>query len=221
MEDNDNEQQSTTVKKETLSVADIICEFLEISINLILYIRGVYPDGIFRKCQKYGIAVMMSCHPQLNEYIKDVLIGIRSLILAGNVERVNLHINSKEDTPIERFVFELQFFELGGIQMPSQSQGIEQYLRDLLLKINACDALLKPLPTKSDDCTFAVTVQTKQSVASDMINFEHFEGFPWVHANKDDKGISIEQPTIMPLKSCVTDLFHLQCFVEENAKFAK
>eukprot|EP00112_Aurelia_sp_Birch-Aquarium-sp1_P015427 Seg3414.2 transcript_id=Seg3414.2/GoldUCD/mRNA.D3Y31 product="Mitotic spindle assembly checkpoint protein MAD2B" protein_id=Seg3414.2/GoldUCD/D3Y31 len=221
MEDNDNEQQSTTVKRETSSVADIICEFLEISINLILYIRGVYPDGIFRKCQKYGIAAMMSCHPELNMYIKDVLIGIRSLILAGNVERVNLHINTKDDTPIERFVFELQFFEHGGTQISSHIQGIEQYLRDLLLKINACDALLKPLPKSSDDCTFAVTVETKQSVANDMVNFEHFEGFPWVNANKDDKGISIEQSTIMPLKSCVTNLFHLQCFVEENAKFPK
>ena len=220
MEDNDNGLQSATVKQEASLVADIICEFLEISINLILYVRGIYPDGIFRKCQKYGIAVMMSCHPDLNEYIKDVLIGIRSFILAGNVERVNLHINTKEDATIERFVFEIQFFEHGGTQISPHSQGTEQYLRDFLLKINACDALLKPLPM-SDDHTFALTVQTKESAANDMVNFEHFEGFPWVHVNKEDKGINIEQPMIMPLKSCVTDLFHLQCFIEENAKFCK
>lgn len=41
-------------------IGDVLLEFMEVSINLILYTRNIYPDGIFKKCQKYGISVMVS-----------------------------------------------------------------------------------------------------------------------------------------------------------------
>lgn len=88
-------------------VADILCEFLEVAIHLILYVREVYPSGIFQKRKKYNVPVQvqrkwsnkknvwlfthynvflflclfqMSCHPELNQYIQDTLHCIKPLI---------------------------------------------------------------------------------------------------------------------------------------------
>lgn len=40
-------------------VADILCEFLEVAIHLILYVREVYPSGIFQKRKKYNVPVQV------------------------------------------------------------------------------------------------------------------------------------------------------------------
>ena len=45
---------------ENLNVADVVMEFLEVLINMVLYVRNIYPDGIFKKYQKYNMAVMVS-----------------------------------------------------------------------------------------------------------------------------------------------------------------
>lgn len=42
-----------------LVVADILCEFLEVAIHLILYVREVYPSGIFQKRKKYNVPVQV------------------------------------------------------------------------------------------------------------------------------------------------------------------
>lgn len=41
-------------------VADILCEFLEVAIHLILYVREVYPSGIFQKRKKYNVPVQVN-----------------------------------------------------------------------------------------------------------------------------------------------------------------
>lgn len=43
----------------TSVVADILCEFLEVAIHLILYVREVYPSGIFQKRKKYNVPVQV------------------------------------------------------------------------------------------------------------------------------------------------------------------
>lgn len=40
-------------------VADILCEFLEVAIHLILYVREVYPSGVFQKRKKYNVPVQV------------------------------------------------------------------------------------------------------------------------------------------------------------------
>lgn len=42
-----------------LVAADILCEFLEVAIHLILYVREVYPSGIFQKRKKYNVPVQV------------------------------------------------------------------------------------------------------------------------------------------------------------------
>lgn len=38
----------------------MLCEFLEVAVHLILYVREVYPVGIFQKRKKYNVPVQVS-----------------------------------------------------------------------------------------------------------------------------------------------------------------
>ena len=212
-----NMQAQTEVVKRT-SIAEVICEFLEVAFHLILYNRSLYPDGIFKKCRKYNVAVMMSCHPDLNNYLKDVMTGISSLISLGQVERVTLQIVSNDERPLERYIFELSIFQDAVGSKEIENASLEQQLRNLLLKILTSDAILKPLPT---DCSFVVTVQTKESVANEFVHCEHFDGFPWVTSDDKDSIVSSVNPVIIPLKTCSNQHFDLQCFVEINVDVDK
>ena len=51
---------SFTIVDQDSSVVNVICEFLEVAVHLILYVREIYPSGIFKKCRKYNISVMVS-----------------------------------------------------------------------------------------------------------------------------------------------------------------
>lgn len=41
----------------------MLCEFLEVAVHLILYVREVYPVGIFQKRKKYNVPVQVSPPP--------------------------------------------------------------------------------------------------------------------------------------------------------------
>ncbi|XP_029418567.1 mitotic spindle assembly checkpoint protein MAD2B isoform X1 [Nannospalax galili] len=53
----------TTLTRQDLNfgqvVADVLCEFLEVAVHLILYVREVYPVGIFQKRKKYNVPVQI------------------------------------------------------------------------------------------------------------------------------------------------------------------
>lgn len=59
-------------------VADVLCEFLEVAVHLILYVREVYPVGIFQKRKKYNVPVQVSPtsrlgalgHPRITEWVE-------------------------------------------------------------------------------------------------------------------------------------------------------
>lgn len=44
-------------------VADVLSEFLEVAVHLILYVREVYPIGIFQKRKKYNVPVQVGDSP--------------------------------------------------------------------------------------------------------------------------------------------------------------
>lgn len=58
-------------------VADILCEFLEVAIHLILYVREVYPSGIFQKRKKYNVPVQVEIY---TKYIPILLLGFTTLM---------------------------------------------------------------------------------------------------------------------------------------------
>uniref|UniRef100_A0A3B4TFB9 Mitotic spindle assembly checkpoint protein MAD2B n=1 Tax=Seriola dumerili TaxID=41447 RepID=A0A3B4TFB9_SERDU len=140
----------TTLTRQDLNfgqvVADILCEFLEVAIHLILYVREVYPSGIFQKKKKYNVPVQMSCHPELNQYIQDTLHCVKPLIEKNDAEKVVVVIMDKEHHPVERFVFEISQPPLLSISSDTLLSHVEQLLRAFILKISVCDAVLNNNP---------------------------------------------------------------------------
>ncbi|CAK9834019.1 Mitotic spindle assembly checkpoint protein MAD2B [Anthophora retusa] len=88
---------------------DILLEFLEVAFNHILFFRNLYPKEIFERRKVYSTIVYVSEHPELNEYIKNVLNTIRELLKEdeNSVKAVNLVFYNRKREPIEKFVFDL------------------------------------------------------------------------------------------------------------------
>lgn len=51
--------------------------------------------ALFERRHKYNIPVYMCAHPELNEYIRDVLLGLKPVLDEGEVEKVVLSIKNK------------------------------------------------------------------------------------------------------------------------------
>ncbi|KAI8057760.1 DNA-binding protein [Syncephalis plumigaleata] len=168
---------------------DVVCDFLETAIHMILYIRELYPPHLFERQKKYNVPVHVARHPELVEYVKDMIRACRPDLEKGAVERICLVVVNKAYTPVERFVFEIDaLIDPKSIDKEAVAEGgltaadVEAYLRAFLLKISLCDAVLHPNPP---DCTFALVLQ-------------------------------LNDAKLIPMKSMDTGLMKVQLFVEET-----
>ena len=75
---------------------EILCSFLEVAFHHILFNRSIYPAAIFDRRRVFGIAVRTSRHPELSEYIANVVGGVRTWLREGTLQRVVLVILSPE-----------------------------------------------------------------------------------------------------------------------------
>uniref|UniRef100_I3JHG5 Mitotic spindle assembly checkpoint protein MAD2B n=2 Tax=Oreochromis TaxID=8139 RepID=I3JHG5_ORENI len=219
----------TTLTRQDLNfgqvVADILCEFLEVAIHLILYVREVYPSGIFQKRKKYNVPVQMSCHPELNQYIQDTLHCIKPLIEKNDAEKVVVVIMDKEHHPVERFVFEISQPPLLSIRLlvtdcclcfhssDTLLSHVEQLLRAFILKISVCDAVLNSNPP---GCSFTVLVHTRDAATRNMEKVQVIKDFPWIVA--DEQEVHMQEPRLIPLKTMTSDIVKMQLYVEERAQ---
>ncbi|ELR61108.1 Mitotic spindle assembly checkpoint protein MAD2B, partial [Bos mutus] len=210
-------------------VSDVLCEFLEVAVHLILYVREVYPVGIFQKRKKYNVPVQMSCHPELNQYIQDTLHCVKPLLEKNDVEKVVVVILDKEHRPVEKFVFEITQPPLLSIReggcpcagrtssslLPSSDSllsHVEQLLRAFILKISVCDAVLDHNPP---GCTFTVLVHTREAATRNMEKIQVIKDFPWILADEQD--VHMHDPRLIPLKTMTSDILKMQLYVEERA----
>uniref|UniRef100_A0AAQ5ZCR1 Mitotic spindle assembly checkpoint protein MAD2B n=1 Tax=Amphiprion ocellaris TaxID=80972 RepID=A0AAQ5ZCR1_AMPOC len=208
-------------EQEYSMVADILCEFLEVAIHLILYVREVYPSGIFQKRKKYNVPVQMSCHPELNQYIQDTLHCVKPLIEKNDAEKVVVVIMDKEHHPVERFVFEISQPPLLSIRFSSPLlirndtllSHVEQLLRAFILKISVCDAVLNNNPP---GCSFTVLVHTRDAATRNMEKVQVIKDFPWIVA--DEQEVHMQEPRLIPLKTMTSDIVKMQLYVEERTQ---
>merc|ERR1712185_791142 len=86
---------------------ELVFELLEVAIHTILYARDVYPRALFEERRAFGVRAAMSRHPDLNEYIADVLRSAKPLMDAGAMTKLVVVIAGADDAPAERWVFDL------------------------------------------------------------------------------------------------------------------
>ncbi|NXU81809.1 MD2L2 protein, partial [Oreotrochilus melanogaster] len=220
----------TTLTRQDLNfgqvVADVLSEFLEVAVHLILYVREVYPIGIFQKRKKYNVPVQMSCHPELNQYIQDTLHCVKPLLEKNDVEKVVVVILDKEHHPVERFVFEITQPPLLSISSESLLSHVEQLLRAFILKISVCDAVLDNNPPgfgfpfsslSPSEISQLVLRKSSPYRACQPLEIKPFvfQDFPWILADEQD--VHMHDPRLIPLKTMTSDLLKMQLYVEERA----
>ena len=194
--------------------SSVLCEFLEIAIHLILYVRDVYPSELFQRRRKYNIPVYVCGHPEVNRYVCDVVDRVKPLLDMDKVEGVAVLIKNEENKPMEKFVFKTK----KGSARISREDGyllkLESELRSLLLKLSVSDALLAPNPP---DCTFTIHIHTTLRAASAVDHEQQRYDFPWTTVGLEDEGGSSSLGHVVPLKSLSSDLMRMQLYVEESS----
>lgn len=151
-------------------------DFLTVAIHTILYERKIYPQTSFLSARKYNFAVRQNRHPKVWEWINDAIAALETELLKGTVDRVAVVIFTKENNPIERFMFDVSRFPVVPLAdtdtplertSPSGDQvailpivDMEEQFRATMSKIANCGTVLKPVP---EGCTFTLAFELKQN----------------------------------------------------------
>ncbi|GJJ72241.1 mitotic spindle assembly checkpoint protein MAD2B [Entomortierella parvispora] len=92
-------------------VADVLSEFLEVAIHLILFVRGIYTPELFESTQKYGCPLKTARHPGLTAYIQQIVKSIRTELIKDTIHRIGVVTLNSEGKGIDRYVFEMSMFQ--------------------------------------------------------------------------------------------------------------
>ncbi|KAG7210872.1 hypothetical protein KM043_012354 [Ampulex compressa] len=191
---------------------DLLLEFLEVAFNHILFFRNLYPKEIFSKRKIYGTIVYVCDHPELGEYLRNVLSAIRELTLGDEncVTAVELVFYDKDRAPVEKFVFDLSKLNANAVWKDPYYLKTEEALRVICLKLSTCGTYLKPLPERS---TFAIMIKTSETAHIALSENPRCEEFPWIA--EEDAPIMTSKD-LLPLKRITNDCFALEMFAIED-----
>ncbi|KAF5288728.1 hypothetical protein FQA39_LY15300 [Lamprigera yunnana] len=196
--------------KDNEVVTDLLCEFFEVVIHNILYVRKLYPESIFVKRKKYGVVVYRSMHPQLNDYITECLKAAKFHAKDRLLRRLLICIVGP-DIVYERFVFEVLCLQSTFEKDPLYVK-LEQNLRDFCLKLHSASYYLDPLPNTA---TFRVMLHTTNYSNVSYNNNSAFEAFPMICINEHE--YKIPTPEVVPLHTIDTDSIIVQIYIEKNS----
>lgn len=165
---------------------DIILEMLEVFINSILYLRGVYPTSVFRRRKMYSTAVFVSIYQKLNDYITSVLTAAHQLKKLGKLMQLELIIYKKNSRncfmPLEKYLFDVDLkaslTNSGPTSELSSTSHSDRYLiefenivRDALIRLDQMSKNLKTIDCADDeDCCFKIEIQTTESGFVELTN---------------------------------------------------
>mmetsp|Transcript_3640 Transcript_3640/g.7285 ORF Transcript_3640/g.7285 Transcript_3640/m.7285 type:complete len:229 (+) Transcript_3640:55-741(+) len=226
--------QSAQVSREDVlkDVSSILCEFLEVAVHCILFHRAVYPPEIFDPRRMYGVPVRQSRHKALNDYIAQALTDAKHWMHKGMVESVVVAIeDASTHKQLERFVFEVsldpsarhdaeesssRMSDAQAARVATQALDVAQLedsLRQVLLKIQVCDAVLKPL---GKETSFSIYIHTKKDYMVDSTD-------QWEVLDVEEGSIAgvdgaADATRIHPLKSLTAGVLKLQLFAETERR---
>ncbi|KAF9382316.1 MAD2 mitotic arrest deficient-like 2 [Podila verticillata] len=92
------------------ALPDVLSEFLEVAIHMILFVRGLYPPELFESTQKYSCPLKTARHPDLVSYIQHIVQGIRTELQKDTIHRVCVVTLDSSKRAVDRFVFETNVF---------------------------------------------------------------------------------------------------------------
>lgn len=165
-------------------------DFLTVAIHTILYEREIYPKTSFLSARKYNFAVRQNRHPKVCEWINDAVDSAENELLKCSVDRVAVVIYSKDNQPLERFMFDVSRFPVvpfAELDVPLERVNrdgekevllplvdIEEQFRATMNRLANCGSALEPLPKS---CTFTVAIELKKESQAPLGHPQ-----PWVPA---------------------------------------
>ncbi|XP_005183961.1 mitotic spindle assembly checkpoint protein MAD2A [Musca domestica] len=148
--------------------AQIIAEYLKYGINSILFQRGIYPAETFESTQQYGLTILMSKDPKIEEFLKKVLEQTEEWLGKNMINKVSMVItNAHTKEVLECWDFKMNA-ELGDgetidpqkLTSSKELKRIQNEIRDVMRQISAT---VTYLPLLDCICTFDVMIHTLQT----------------------------------------------------------
>lgn len=186
-------------------------DFLTVAIHTILYERNIYPQTSFLSARKYNFPVRQNRHPKVCKYVTDAVAAVETELLKGTVERVVVVIYNKNDTPLERFVFDVSFFPY----VPPEHQNtplrqtqirpddgiyilplidLEEQLRGTMNRLSDCSSRLKPI---TESCTFAIVIELKENSRGPPLGHHQ----PWIPVQPAKAKLPITSDQNQPVRT--------------------
>ncbi|CAN6455152.1 unnamed protein product [Victoria cruziana] len=194
MEKNDKSEQG--------EITQVLIEFLEVAINSIVFLKGIYPPGAFERCRYMNVVVHRARHPQVHEYIHFAISSLRPFLQKGLVERVVVIFYSKDHVAAEKFVFRFSFDQTSNL---GKATGLEFAMRSFLIKLSVAEPVTRVLPV---DCRWEITAYFRSLPC--IVN-DSKEAQIWVPT---DTKHWLHPPIITPIKSMNSELMNLQLYLE-------
>ena len=191
---------------------ELLTEFLEVAIHVILCERRVYPEAIFTSQRAFGVPVKMSRHPEVNDYISTALRDARPLLDADAVENVVVVVADGRGATVERFVF-----ALGGPRADAACrvdvdavEATEYAMRGLLAKLALAGTQLPPPPPNA---AFRLLLETRD--APDVV--APFVAAPACgYVDSGGQNGRVDGATVVPVRTVETPLaafsLHVECY---------
>lgn len=147
----------------------MVTEFLEYSMNTILFQRGIYDPEKFSFVTKYGLRLQVTNDVELTEYLKTVLSQLQGWLEEGNVKKLVLVISSVEsDEVMERWVFDVQtdtkVLNTGEVGDKSE-KDIQKEIAAILRQITSSVTFL---PLLECACSFDLLIYTNNETETPM-----------------------------------------------------
>jgi hypothetical protein len=207
-------------------LVDLLSEFVECVVHIVLKVRNIYPAEIFEKRNKYGVSIWHSRHPDINEYIRKVIMNAKPILATNVLDRFLLAAYDSQGVIVDCLAIKctLRFHAVQGLNY-SALLSMEDDLRAILLNCMMLDA---KLPALQGDCTWTLMVATnddgKGNIVSDasadqpnVIN-EALRSGQWIHDDTllpENTAAQAGSDTaqIIPLKSLQNAAADIRTFV--------
>lgn len=150
----------------------IFIEFVEVYINSVLYLRGLYPAQIFHRRKFCNLPVWCSIYPKLNDYLREIYLAIGDLKLNSQLGQINLLIYKENVENIEEnHVIEVvKDFDVA--EQDKYLMNIEEKFRKSLLTLEKRCKNLKPL---SKGYEFKIFLHTTEASYINHCNESKFQ----------------------------------------------
>ncbi|TRM65882.1 DNA-binding protein [Schizophyllum amplum] len=199
-----------------------ICDFLEVAIHSILYVRQIYPADLFVRRKKYDTPVFQSRHPGLNEYISGAVKAVGEELVQGTVSKVVVVVKDKDEVALERFVFALEsmiqvevFNKDTSVVNAMTPAALSQYFRSFLVKLSMIEAQLGQMYL-GDDVTFAIVLELKDDQAPTASTVKG-DPPPWLPADgQHTTAGASEEAQVHVVRAVNTGVINLSLTVQES-----